>query len=248
MGGLGFGLNPRFDLRLGGGNRRQTLLAAAEFFGQVHTVRQVLGVSRFRPLDQFRHFGLELGLQLLGVAVTHRTVARGVGMHLGPVQAHRAQLQHPHLPGVAQHLHEDCLDLPQEPLAETVDRVVIRMGVRRDVAKGDRVIARPFQGPAGERASGIAIEQQRHQHPRVMRLTAATGIALLKARQIELLDHVDHEPRQMIFRQPLLHTRWKQKLRIAINRNKARHGFTHGKTSMQFSVVKISRNESPTGS
>ena len=63
----------------------------------------------------------------------------------------------------------------------------------------------------------------------------------------ESLDHVNHEPRQMIGRQPLLHARREQKLGIAINRNKARHGFTRGKTSMQFSVVKIARNESPTG-
>ena len=168
-------------------------------------------------------------------------------MQLGPVDAQRTQLQHPHRLGVAQHLNEDRLDLLQEALAETVDRVVIRMGVRCDVANGDRVIARPLQGPAGEGAGGIAIEQQRHQHRRVVRIAATTGVAFLERRQIQLLDHVDNEPRQMIFRQPLLHTWRKQKLRVAVNCNKTRHRLTHQRTSMQLSVVKISRNESPTG-
>ena len=164
VGGLGFGLDPRFDLGLGCGCRRQARFSAARLLGQVHALRRVTRDGRFRWLDQLRHFGLELGFQLLGVAVTHRAVTRGVGMRLGHVQAHRAQLQQAHLPGVAQHLDEDRFDLLQEALAEAVDDVVIRMRVRRDVAKSDRVIARPLRRPAGEGADSVAVEQQRHQH------------------------------------------------------------------------------------
>jgi hypothetical protein len=169
-------------------------------------------------------------------------------VHLGPIQAHRPQLEHPHRLGVAEHLNEDCLDLLQEALAETVDRVVIRMRVPRDIAKRDRVIARPFQGPAGEGAGRVPVEQQRQEHRRVVRIATPTGIALLEPRDVELLDHVDNEPSQVIFRQPLLYTRRKQKLRVAVHGNKTRHRLTHQRTSMQLSVVKIWQFESPTDS
>jgi hypothetical protein len=117
---------------------------------ELQSLRQVAPVGRLGPLHQLRHLRLELGLQLLGVAVTHGLVARGIGVHLGPIQAHRTELEHSHRPGVAQHLNEDRLNLLQEALAEIVDRVVIRVRVPRDVAKCDRVIAGPFQGSAGE--------------------------------------------------------------------------------------------------
>src|SRR5438094_8551793 len=71
-------------------------------------------------------------------------------------------------------------------------------------------------------------------------------LTLLDRRQIQLLDDVNNESGQMIFRQPLLYTRRKQKLRVAVDRNKTRHRLTHGRTSMQLSVVKVSEFKSPT--
>ena len=220
---FGFGLDARFDLLLGRSDSRQALFAPGQLFRNAQALGQVTRIGRLRPFEQRRHLRLELGLPLLGVAVTHRLVARSIGVHLGAIQADGSQLQHPHHLGIAQHLDKDRFDLLQKPPAETVDRVVIRMIVGGDVAHRDRVVTRSFQGAAGEGARGIAIQQQRHQHRRVVRIATPTGVALLEFRPVQLFDDVHNEAGQMIVGQPLLHARRKQVLRFAIDRNKPRH-------------------------
>jgi hypothetical protein len=58
----------------------------------------------------------------------------------------------------------------------------------------------------------VGVEQHRDQHRRVIRRPAMPigPIPGTKPRQIQLIDHVDHEPHQMIRRQPIPHIRRQQ--------------------------------------
>jgi hypothetical protein len=72
-------------------------------------------------------------------------------LDLGAIQRHRAELQHPHLAGYAEHLHKQRLNLRQEAAAECRDGVVIGMLVGGDKAECDRIVSRPFQVAAGKK-------------------------------------------------------------------------------------------------
>jgi hypothetical protein len=95
-------------------------------------------------------------------------VTAGIGVQLGAIQRHRAQLQHAHLAGHRQHLYEQRLDLLQEAPPERDDRVVIGMLVRGDEAERHRVIARPLQLAARKHPGGIAIDDQAEQQFRMV--------------------------------------------------------------------------------
>ena len=57
-------------------------------------------------------------------------MARGVGVNLGAIQCDGAQLEQLHLPGDAQHLHEQHLDLFEKASAEGAQRIVVGVSVR----------------------------------------------------------------------------------------------------------------------
>jgi hypothetical protein len=120
------------------------------------------------------------------------------------------------LAGQLQQLHEQRLQLRKEAPAEGGNGVVVRVGVGGEIPEGHRVVGGPFDLPAGKHAGGIAVEQQRQQHPRMVRLGAATPVGRLQRTQVQVLHRVGHKPRQVVFRKPLLHRRWEQKRRLAI--------------------------------
>ena len=62
-------------------------------------------------------------------------MAAGIGVNFGPIQCHRAHLEHPHLARQQQHLDEQRLDLLEKPSPECGDGVVVRMVVRGDEAE-----------------------------------------------------------------------------------------------------------------
>ena len=82
-------------------------------------------------------FGFEVNLQLLDVPVGQRAVARSIGMDLGAVKAHRAKLAQLHLLRHFEHLHKKSCELVEKTAAERGERVVIRVAVGSDMAKGD---------------------------------------------------------------------------------------------------------------
>ena len=98
--------------------------------------------------------------------IGQRAVPAGIGVDLGAVERHRAQLEHAHLARHRQHLDEQPLDLLEKPAPERRDRVVIGMLVRRDEAERDRVIARPLQLAAREHPRSVAINQDAQQQRR----------------------------------------------------------------------------------
>jgi hypothetical protein len=89
--------------------------------------------------------------------------------------------------------------------AKAVDRHVIGREVRRDHAVGDVLDTRTLDTSRGALPLRIRVEHDRDHHRRVIRCTtpAVLAIARVERRQIDVLDGVDHEPRQMVLRQPL---------------------------------------------
>jgi len=220
-------LRGRLDFRARLGQPGQPLLATRQFVGDRHTVGDVRLVRRLGLRHQFGHFRLQLRLQLAGMVIRQCAVPAGIGVQLRPVEPHRAQLQHAHLARQQQHLHEQGFDLRQKASSEHRNGVVVRMVIRRDEAERHAVIRRPLQLAAGEHAGRVAIHQHTQQQRRVVRCRTRTAVAPAQRRQIEPVDHLHHEPRQMFLRQPLLNRRWKQLVRVAIERPEIAHGRAH---------------------
>jgi hypothetical protein len=79
-------------------------------------------------------------------------------MHLGAIQGDRAELQELDLPCDREHLHEQALQLGQKPAPKGAQRVMVRMGVGRNEAKGDRVVAGLLDLAARVGPGGIAVK------------------------------------------------------------------------------------------
>jgi len=74
------------------------------------------------------------------------------------------------------------------------------VGVGADVAKRDRVVGGQGQLATGEDPGRIAVEDQRHQHLRVVGFGAGAGVRRHQMTQVELLDDLHHKPRQVLLR------------------------------------------------
>ena len=86
---------------------RQARLAALDLRRQVQLRLARLGlVGGLGTPQQGVDLCLEFSLGLLHALVAHRLVAAGVGLELGAVDGHRAQLDQTHLTGEPDHLHE----------------------------------------------------------------------------------------------------------------------------------------------
>jgi hypothetical protein len=103
-------------------------------------------------------------------------------------------------------------------LAKIGDGAMVGMGVGADVATRDRIVGRLRELAAGEHAGGVAVKDQRHQHRRVVGPRAGAGVGRYQPAQIEPIDDLHHEPRQMIFGQVLLHRRREHIRRLPIHR------------------------------
>lgn len=73
-------------------------LAPLQLCRNIQPLRQWLGVGAFDTGEQLLNLRLLLRLDS-GMAVRQRAVARGVGVQLGPIERHRAELQQLHLLG-----------------------------------------------------------------------------------------------------------------------------------------------------
>jgi hypothetical protein len=173
--------------------------------------------------QQLLDLRLQLCLDLVRVPVTERSVLARVGLDLGAIQAHVAYLQQLQGARHLQDLHEQILQLRQEPLAKRRDRVVIGMRVGRDEPKRHRVIGRPLDATAGELPRGVPVEQQRQQHRRRKRRHSATRVLPVQLREVQLLDRFHNEARQVILGQPFLHRRRQQIRRVPIDLNESAH-------------------------
>ena len=130
----------RLDLGFRLADGLQARLTPRQLFGEVQPFGQGLRIGRLGAGQKLGHLHLQLGLDLLGMPIRQGAMARGVGVHLGPIQGHRPELQELHLLRDAKDLYEQGLNLLEEPLAERAQRIVIRVGIGREVAKRQRVV------------------------------------------------------------------------------------------------------------
>ena len=105
--------------------------------------------------------------------------------------------------------------------AEARDRRVIRRAVGGDNPKRDIVATAPLDAARGPLADRVGVHQQRDHHRRIVRRATPT-IASIRGQefgQIEPVDDIDHEPCEVILRQPLTQARRQQQLLLAITRD-----------------------------
>ena len=150
-------------------------------------------------------------------------------MNLGAVERDRAQFEQLHLPGNDQHLHKQCLDLFEKTLAESAQRVVVGLRVPGDVAKRDRIVRCRLNAPARKDTCGIAIDEQAEHNRRVISRRAGAPVLPAQRREIKLIDDIDHEARQVILGQPILHRGRQQKRCGSIDRTEIIHDYILGR-------------------
>ncbi len=99
-----------------------------------------------------------------------------------------------------------------------------RRVTRRQHPKRHVLLQPPRDLARGKHPARIRIDQYLRHHHRVIRLVAppVPFIPGVERRQIQLIDHLAHEIRQVVLRQPLRQGRRQQKLLIRLVRQKAR--------------------------
>lgn len=159
-------------------------------------------------------------------------MTRGIGVNLGAIQSDPAKLQVLHLPGDAQHLHKQRLDLLEKALPEGAQRFMIQLRIGGDIAKGDRFVGCRLDAPARINACGVAVNEQTTHHTRVIGNRARAAVLPAQRREIELIDDIDDKARQVILGRPLIHRGWQQVCRVSIHRRKSCHSFASSMGAM----------------
>ena len=159
-----------------------------------------------------------LGRDLLVVA---RRVMRRVCVHLRAINGEHADIDQPRLRAEREHLAKQPGERRLVALTEARDGRVIRRLVHADHARRDVLHAAPLDPPRRPLPDRIGVEQQRHHHRRIVRRPTMTirPIGGIERRQVELAHSVDHEPREMPFRQPFPQARRQQQLLLTITTN-----------------------------
>jgi hypothetical protein len=103
---------------------------------------------------------------------------------------------------------------------EARDRRVIGRLVGGDHAKRDVLTATPLDPPRRALPDRVRVHEQRHHHRRIVRRPAMPigAIRGQERAQVELVDRVDHKPREVILGQPFAQARRQQQLLLAITR------------------------------
>jgi len=144
----------------------------------------------------------DLARQLLVIDVR---VATGVGVDLGAVDRDDPDLGQPGPRAEDQDLAEQPGHRRLVALDEPRDRRVIRPLLRGDDAEGDVLDARPLDDSRGSNPARVGVEQQRDHHRRLVGRAALAidPVGRIKRPQIHLLDRGQHEPCQVVLRQPV---------------------------------------------
>lgn len=198
---LGLGL----ELRLGGPNALEpALLVGCPVRRLVAPAVEAVfpifrRVGRRGAIEPLLNFGGKSGLLLDHPFVAHRLVSAGVGLELGSVHRDMAEPDQSRRLAQTQHLHEKRRQRRQMPLAEVADGAEVRPvqpGHRHNV---EALLARPRQLPARINAAAVAVEQQRHQHPRMIgRLALLSLVHAKDRRKVQGFAHrVANEMRQV---------------------------------------------------
>jgi hypothetical protein len=214
---LGLVLRPlRLSARLGLGLEATTrrIQPIAQSFPARNLLGQRLGVvllatvGRLGTLHQLRDLKLQLIDQLPRPLISHGTVLAGRGLELAAVHADKPHLHKPQLLRQQQNLQETLGKRRQVLAPKGRDRV---MGVGGHEAYPDIPVGRALDPPAREDPVGIAVDQQRQHHPRVILRRARAPMVHLEGAHLDALDRLEHEVRQIILRNPVPKIGRKQK-------------------------------------
>ncbi len=155
-------------------------------------------------------FQFDLGV--LHARIAHGLVAARVGLDLGAVDGHRAQLDQTHLARQAHDLHEQVREFLEVQRTEIPDRAVL--GEVPCCQHPERqVLVQPALDLArAEHPGGVAVHQNLDHHRRMEGLVArsATLIARVERAQVQRVNRVVDEVSQVARRQPVLRRRRQQ--------------------------------------
>ena len=101
---------------------------------------------------------------------------------------------------------------------------MVGMDIGGHEAHPDIAVRRALDPPAREDPVGIAIDQQRQHHPRVILRRAGATMVDLEGAHLDPLDRLDHEVRQIILRDPVPKIGRKQKRLVPLAVDKFAHG------------------------
>src|SRR2546425_9289846 len=194
---LGTGFQHRFGLR----QPCQAVLPSGNLLAYHQPIRHLWLVELFTQGEELLDLRSKLGLQLPQTFVADRFALGGIGMHFGPIQTDRAQLQHTRLLGKQEHLHEQLLQLGQEGAPKGGQCIMVGMQIACDEAKGHRLIGGTLNLARTEHSGGIAIQQQAQQHFGGIWFPTAWPILGIQRREVQLRYTVYYEARQMLGRQ-----------------------------------------------
>jgi hypothetical protein len=208
LGGLGvqacLGLAQPLEAVTGPGQLRGESVAAGQL---VFAILALVGLAGL--LEHALDLGLDPGLELLAGPIAF---GGGVGGQLGAVQGHGAQADQPGRGTQAQGLDQQPGQglLVADP--ETGQRHMVGSGVGGQDAEGDVLVAAPFDLAGGTNPGAVGVQQHGQQHLGVVGGPAVPvrPIGAEERGQVQLVDHVEHEPGQMICRQPVPEVGWEQ--------------------------------------
>ncbi len=166
----------------------------------------------------------DLLVDRLGRAVRRQ---RRIGRHLRAVQRDHAQAPQTGGPTQPQHRDEHHLHPFGVASAEARDHAVVRHVVPDDHPEAHIAPAQSLHLAAGAMAIGVGVDQHRQHHGRrEWRLPGPSRPILgFEARQVHLLDRIEHQVDEVAFGQPVLHVHGQQKALPAIRlAEEGRHG------------------------
>jgi hypothetical protein len=189
-----------------GGQRGWELVAAGV---AVLAVLALVGLGR--PLEDLGDLVLELVVGAVGPL-------GGVGGQLGPVEGDGAEPDHPG--GRAQ--LERCHEEPGQGLLvagpEARDGDVVGRLVGGQHPEGDVFGAAAFDLAGGAHPDGVSVQQHAQQGLGVVGGVAVPVVAVgsVEGLKVELVDHVDHEPGEVAFGEPVAQVGWQQEGLVAV--------------------------------
>ena len=153
----------------------------------------------------------------------HRAVRvdRGVRTDLRAVERDHTQPHEPSFRAEPKRVDEQFRKRLRVSAAEPGDRHVVRRQVASQHPERNVFNTTPFDHPRRPHTGAVRVQQQRDHHRRVIRRPAMPirSIHAKEPVQVDLIDDVDHEPGQVILRQPVRHVRRHQELLRPIRRH-----------------------------
>ena len=198
-------MQPGQPLRSAGQRSRQPVAAGGVLLTLLDPIR--LGSL----LEQLGDLRLKVGVGAVGPI-------GGVGGHLGAVQRDQPQAHHAGCRAQLERGHQQ----PGQGLLvagpEAGDGHVIGGAVAGKDSEGEVLAAAPLDLPGGADAGAVGIQQHPQQHPG---LVGGPPVPVGSVRgqeraQVQLVDHVEHEPGQMVGWQPVAQVGWEQERLVAV--------------------------------